>query len=85
MHRINERNSGDYALNGELKKRNAKNLTDYQLRIVITILDLINNNLVDDDVVNDYILDVNSLNLSMDCVHKANLGLAINKLKKQIK
>ena len=85
MHRINERNSGDYALNGELKKRNAKNLSDYQLRIVIAILDLINNNLVDDDVVNDYILDVNSLNLSMDCFDKADLGLAINKLKKQIK
>ena len=85
MHRINERNSGDYALNGELKKRNAKDLTDYQLRIVITILDLINNNLIDDDVVNDYILDVNSLNLSMDCVDKADLGLAINKLKKKLK
>jgi len=85
MHRINERNSGDYALNRELKKRNAKDLTDYQLRIVITILDLIANNLVDDDVVNDYILDVNSLNLSMDCVDKADLRLAINKLKKQIK
>jgi hypothetical protein len=53
--------------------------------MVITILDLINNNLVDDDVVNDYILDVNSLNLSMDCFDKADLGLAINKLKKQIK
>jgi hypothetical protein len=85
MHKINERNSGDYAFNGELKKRNAKNLTDYQLRIVITILDLINNNLVDDDVVNDYILDVNSLNLSMDCVNKAHLCLAINKLKKKLK
>jgi hypothetical protein len=85
MHRINERNSGDYALNGELKKRNAKKLTNYQLHIVITILDLINNNLVDDDVVNDYILDVNSLNLSMDCVDKADLCLAIYKLKKQKK
>jgi len=85
MHRINERNSGDYALNRELKKRNAKDLTDYQLRILITILELIDNNLVDDDVVNDYILDVNSLNLSMDCVDKADLRLAINKLKKQIK
>jgi len=85
MSRINERNSGDYALNGELKKRNAKDLTDYQLRIVITILNLIDNNLVDDDVVNDYILDVNSLNISMDCVEKADLGLAINKLKKKLK
>jgi hypothetical protein len=85
MHRINERNSGDYALTADLKKRNAKDLTDYQLKIVITILDLINNNLIDDDVVNDYILDVNSLNISMDCVDKADLGLSINKLKKKLK
>jgi hypothetical protein len=70
MHKINE--------------RNAKDFTDYQLRIVITILDLINNNLVDDDIINDYILDVNSLNLSMNYFDKADLDLAIEKLKKQL-
>jgi hypothetical protein len=74
MNRINEK-----------KKRDSKELTNYQLKIVITILDIIDNNMISDDIINDYILDVNSLNLSMDCVDKADLGLAINKLKKQIK
>jgi hypothetical protein len=69
----------------EKKKKDSKELTNYQLKIVITILDIIKNNMISDDIINDYILDVNSLNISMDCVDNANLGLAINKLKKLIK